>query len=671
MDPLASESNGLSESQPAFRLDGGGGLRVVNARFLREREFDWGLFAGYEQLRVLTYSASVKAIIRMLDQYSFSAFECVFGYEGVLRDIKTILAFQKVVVGQTRAAIMGLKDERHLHILEKIHAGQAHFRVLRKAIAHAKIYLLSSSDGRTCVIIGSANLSEQAFSGKQPETLVAFDDEEAWTHYNRMFDIIRDSASDEISLPEDRITKAEIEISDTPVLSDPASTLVVEAPAESQASIPVQIERVDKVLEVLTPRLSGAIPSFRNGFQRITPETKREMSRINLVKSAEEVDTRYFSIDRANRTALLTGNPFSLEWDEKAVRKDAELLLEYFQNYEGAFEGNVPNLQRDYFTLASWLYFSPFMCDLRNLALLQDSDVIRYPSFAIVFGKSNCGKTSLVDTLTTSMFGFVPNVNKLSFTEAQLRGIQANYKRLTVVFDDIARKRFNDYGKNMIKDEGHPGVEEYPGFILSMNAAEPQSFPDEVVKRSLMIYTTTALPPHDERLRQRLQGRIQEMRRGLTGHLYRRYLVDVMDRLDEQRLPEDWLALSSETLSNILMEAAGIAPTWCQPVTWLAYAERRYDRVKARLENLLQDSARARSEGESPTGWMVDGDKVIIWAPRDPWGRSGFNWEDVPSTLIDEDASSGDRTVLRRVSLERFLGQRIGTPRPWWKLLGK
>jgi phosphatidylserine/phosphatidylglycerophosphate/cardiolipin synthase-like enzyme len=153
---------------------------------------------------VLTYSVSINAIVRMLDKYSFTTFECVFGYEGALRDIKDILAFQKVVVGDTRAAIMGLKDERHLHVLEKVHAGQASFRVLRKHIAHAKLYLLSNSDGHTRVIIGSANLSERAFSGRQPETLVKFDDDEqAWHHYNRMFDEIRDSASDEIQLPKD------------------------------------------------------------------------------------------------------------------------------------------------------------------------------------------------------------------------------------------------------------------------------------------------------------------------------------------------------------------------------------------------------------------------------------------------------------------------------------
>ena len=219
----------------------------------------------------------------------------------------------------------------------------------------------------------------------------------------------------------------------------------------------------------------------------------------------------------------------------------------------------------------------------------------------------------------------------------------------------------------MIKDELQPAVSEYPGFILSMNA-EPQSFPDEVVKRSMTIYTTTALPAHDERLRQRLQGRIQEMRRDLTGHLYRRYLSNIMDLLHEERLPEDWLLLSSGALSGILAGAtSGTAPSWCQPVTWLAYAEKRYDRVKARLSNLLRESARAKNEGEVPNGWMIDGDKVIVWEQRDAFGRRGFDWEDVPSTLIDEDASSSNRTVLHRGSLDAFLGQRLREPRRWWK----
>ena len=125
------QSDRANANQAALGLDDGTGLRVVCANFVDEQKFGWDLFSGYQKLRVLTYSASVNAIIRMLDDYSFESFECVFGYEGTLREIKNILAFQKVVVGDMRAAIMGLKDERHIRILEKVHAGQAHFRVLR------------------------------------------------------------------------------------------------------------------------------------------------------------------------------------------------------------------------------------------------------------------------------------------------------------------------------------------------------------------------------------------------------------------------------------------------------------------------------------------------------------------------------------------------------------
>lgn len=666
---LFGNSEDKNDVQGGLGLDDQGGLRVVDAKFLDEHQFSWDLFSGFDSLKVLTYSASVNTIVRMLDKYSYNKFECVFGYEGVLRDIKDVLSFQKVVIGNTRAAIMGLKDERHIHILEKVNSGEARFYVLRKYIAHAKLYLLSDINGHTRVIVGSANLSERAFSGRQPETLVKFDnDENAWQHYNRMFERIKKDSSDEIPLPKERIITADIEITDTPVMTNSSATLIIDTPSaeELEVSAPVQIAKVEKIVAAISPSISSAIPPVRSGKQKITPEVKRDIGRIRLVKSAEEADSRYFSLDRVNRTALLSGERFPLEWNETAVSADANLLVNYFKNYEGAFEGNVPRLQRDYFIFMAWLYFSPFICDMRSLALLQDRDVIRFPSFAIIFGKSNCGKTSLVDTLMTSMFRYTRTIPKDNFTASNLRALQQAYKRFPVVFDDIGRSAFIRHGKEMIKNEMQLPVAENPGFVVSMNA-EPQSFPDEIVKRSMMIYTTTALPPHNEELRQRLQSTIQEMRHGLTGHLYRRYLVEVMDQLDNERLPEDWLALSSGVLSNVISKATGKPPpNWCQPVTWLGYAENRYDRVKARLDSLLRQATHSENEGETPNGWKIEGDKIIVWEQRDAFGRRGFDWEDVPSTLIDEEASGSNRTVLHRASLEAFLGRRVRVLRRWW-----
>ncbi len=649
-------------------LDDGSGLRVVKAGFIEEDPFDWSLFGGFSSLKVLTYSASAAAIVKMLDDFSFDEFECVFGCEATLGNMVDVLAFQKVVVEETRVAIMGLKDERHRSILQKIASGQAGFRVLRSSVAHAKLYLLANG-GRTRVIVGSANLSERAFSGRQPETLVVFDnDAAAWDHYSRMFDAIRDSGSDEVPLPEERIKRAEIEVPETPVLSETSSTVIITpVPAtEAEVSTPMQVKRIEKVAAVLKPRLSAANPPMRGGKQRITPTIKRELSRIRLVKTTDEAVSRYLSIDRLNRTAVISGEPFPLEWGAEYVARDANLLLDYFSNYQGAFEGDVAMLQRDYFTFMAWLYFSPFICDLRSIAYLHDSDVIRYPTFAIIFGKSNCGKTSLVDTLMTSMFGRAHTVEKQSFTAARLRALQHAYKRHPVVFDDIGRPAFNRHGKDLIKDEYPPQIEEYPGFVLSMNA-EPHSFPDEIVKRSLTIYTTTALPAHDEQLRQRLQTRIQQIRGELTNHLYRRYLVEVMDLLEDDPLPEDWLATSSNVLSAILAESSKAdPPAWCRQARWLGYADKRYDRVRNRVLSLLRQPAYVKREGDTANGWTIEGDKVVVWEQRDAFGRSGFDWNDLPSTLIDEAASSGNRTVLHRNSLEKFLGQRLRPRRSWW-----
>ena len=68
------------------------------------------------------------------------------------------------------------------------------------------------------------------------------------------------------------------------------------------------------------------------------------------------------------------------------------------------------------------------------------------------------------------MFGYAHTIDKQSFTASRLRGLQQAYKRFPVVFDDIGRTAFNRHGKDIIKDEMQPPVQESPGFILSMNA---------------------------------------------------------------------------------------------------------------------------------------------------------------------------------------------------------
>ena len=672
---------------PRLDLDDGTGLRVASARFEAESKFSWTLFDGFDRIRILTYSAGVGAIIRLLDRHGFSDFECVLGCESTLHTLKDILAFQQVAIGDTRTAIKKLSDQRHAFILSRVREGQARFRVLRRQMAHAKLYLLEDTkSGRLRVIIGSANLSEAAFSGNQSETLVCFDDDSAaWDHYLGMYEAVRDRASDEIPLPPERIEQAEIGLEEVPVLdSTDHSTLVIDtAEADPQQSevmhfnVPAQIERIERMRAAIPPVVANIIPPHRNGRQSIPPEIRRrivkESSRIRVVQSDEETDHSEMSIDRQAKAVTLFGEPFSLEPDLASAREDARLLVDFFGNYEGTFEGGmgVERLQRDYFILWSWLYFSPLMCDMRTLAG-HDGDIFRFPSFAIVYGKPSCGKTSLIDTLVTSMFGKAYNIDKREFTKSRLRDIQYAYKRFPAVFDDIGRPAIRNHGEEVIKDENPLPIAEYPCFVLSMNQ-ELKAFTDQIVKRSLMIYTTTALPSYKEGLRHDLHLKIQGVRRGLSTNLYREYLRRVLAQLDDVPRLDDWLEFSSRALSELIADMSGDAPPkWCTPIGWDEYADKRHERVKSQVEHLLRPAMRMNKEGDRPTGWILESDKVIVIEQTDTFGRREFDWENVPSTLVDDNASVGGRTVLNRRELEDFLGNRFRSHQGglWSRMVG-
>ncbi len=107
---------------------------------------------------------------------------------------------------------------------------------------------------------------------------------------------------------------------------------------------------------------------------------------------------------------------------------------------------------------------------------------------------------------------------------------------------------------------------------------------------------------------------------------------------------------------------------WCKAVSWLEYAEHRYDRIKAKLTHLLRDTRRRKSESEAADGWLIEKNQIIVWEQQDAFGRRNFDWVDVPSTLVDEDASSGGRTVLNLKNVQEFLGKDLNRRGRTWSL---
>ena len=643
------------------------GLQVVSAQFRGVEPFSWDVFDGFDHMHVLTYSVSTPMIVRMLDKYTFQRFECVFGYEGGLGRFADVIAFQQFLINQVRDSALKLADERQRLIFERIQSGTAKFYVVKDNIAHAKLYLLESEDPlRRRVIVGSANLSGRAFGGRQPETLLVFDDDErAWQHYSREYDAVKETAADRIDMPVD-LRSAEIAFTETPLLQDPGLT-VFQAPVADELTLPQIVHKVEE-LAVPVDRVVSPQVARENGRYVLTPTVKAEIKKMRWRKGRQEDDeTRPTSltIHQESRHVSLSGDHVSLETNDEGTKRSAEAIAEYFNNYELGFVGDVPQLQRDYFTFMSWLYISPFMCDLRTRAVVGGGNVFHYPSFAVIYGKSNCGKTSLVDTLIASMFGHPNTVDKDAFTRGMLRGLQQNYRRFPVVFDDINRRRFNLHGLDIVKDENLPPVKEHPCFVVSMNA-EPQSFQDEVVKRCLMIYANTSLPTHKHALADKLHSSVEDIRNRLTTDFYLRYLTAIMDKLDATPMPGDILRTSSETICELMGESVDERlPEWCRPVSWDEYAGKRYERPARRLDALLAPENYRKAVGDGEQDWTLQGDTVVVWERADAFGRTSLKG-DIPDFLYDDTSSVGDTFVLWSKQTEEFLGRRIATPGFRW-----
>ena len=263
---------------------------------------------------------------------------------------------------------------------------------------------------------------------------------------------------------------------------------------------------------------------------------------------------------RCRLLQLFVGSAWPLDNLDEKVREDAESLVTFWDAYRGVFRGRVEKLQRDYFVFLCWMFFSPLMCTLRRRGSLEGRDVIRFPRVGIVYGKSNSGKTQLVDIVGKFMFGHdFPGAIRSKLTAHTLRGIEASYGRMPAFFDDVGWNRFRDHAPEYIKDETPAPHDETPCTIMSMNA-RMRGFPDEVAKRCLLIYSSASLPSEDEAGRIAMSDRLSSIEP--TTHLYRRYLGEVLARLDTGG--SDWLLLSSKILGEILVEC-GHDPAWAKP----------------------------------------------------------------------------------------------------------
>ena len=673
-DPSGAESDGAFELFPSDAA--WVRTRVLDAQAMGTREFDLEEFAQYRRIRILTYSSSIQMLHTVLDRFADSQVECVLGYARVVNDLADIIALQTAAMEDVRSALRDLSGSQRGEVLERVRDGRLHVRVVEGHASHAKIFLLSDGpDGGRCVLTGSANFSTPALLGEQHEVLIRFCDDRAWEHFEGQYLEVRDHASAEVplaTLSEHRLDAAEeIPPDAAPVLAAGRGAQIIQLahPAETGDSVE-NGRRVEKLHDVILP----ALPKMAQRPGEVTlrlDETmrKRFTGILRRQKRRQESAHPTFRVDPLLREATVCGAPWPLSSEDEKVREDAAALATFWDAYSTAFRGRVDKLQRDYFVFLCWMFFSPFICTLRRQASVEGRDVIRFPKVGIVYGKSNSGKTQLVEIVGRFMFGDdFQGAIRTPLTTQNLRAIDASYRRMPAFFDDVTWRRFRDHAPEYIKDETLSPHDETPCTVVSMNA-RVGSFPDEVVKRCLLIYSSASLPSEDESSRIAMSDRLSSIEP--TTHMYRRYVNVVLERLDSNDRQTDWLSLSSGILNDLLV-GCGQDAAWAQPLEWEAYASTRYDALREQLRSLLSSTRRHSSRPPPDTeGWYAEEDRIWVRVGTSSFGHPDFEWRDLPTYMLHEHESRAAEFVLDLSAVESFLNQRLVSSRrrfslwPW------
>jgi hypothetical protein len=602
-------------------------IQVFDIRITGTRELAWRtLFEGFQHLKVITFSASVPAILEVAQM--FEDVEITFGSERVLSQelaaleqassatgyrFTDALADQKAFIERLVRPALSAHGEQ---LLERVHAGTLRFRLLRQVPSHAKLYLMGGESGFR-VVTGSANLSFAALTGRQRETFFVSDAEADHRRFMAYY-----------TQNEER--------------SDPvaADLLVVSSdrPDHPRLAVPDNALDVEKVPCFRFLRAQGAI------VESLKPPTMPELS-VAAIRHASELGTelRQLSLDRNRSGAtVVTAQGFARAWRAHSSRPitdktdrvqaaridletglitlddrpwhrigqpvpwpvaqgDARLLAPYFEGF-ARFYGDAAGVSRSYWALACWLYAAPFAPLLRSAALRHDGSPLAFPVQAVLYGRSDGGKTMFSRVISRSMFGIEQMIRGQHFTTARALGLREQLGAIPLLIDDVNRDRFAQYVPDLVKFD-HESGEGYAPILISTNRDVTAVTPD-LRKRMIVCHIDGARP----RSMPEAPARAALSRIGTA--LYRTYLDRLAPRIpaligaltDRPDDPPDLLRLSSETLGDLLGEALDGLPPWATPI-----GLDELDRLKEKpLLDLLgelveQDSERVsvnRSAGE-------------------------------------------------------------------------
>lgn len=547
-------------------------IDVVKLEYVEAEAMTWQeLFCGFDKLKAITFSSGINFVYNLFDM--FADVEVIFGCESVMSfSFQEILAYQSAMIERIR----DFESRSKQKVIDRIEDGTVHFYIANKQLSHEKIYLLEAKDGRKRVVMGSANMSYNAFSGIQRENICCVDGGSAYDWYLEKFYDLKENSTDKIS--KKAILKADVyENMDNLPISESIKVkkvMVIEPVKELDKEVEFVLD-VHNLSKELTPIVPKCDKKTGKVAVSVDSLTRLQRHRSDEIIKEKELRSEYpqLKVDYEKSSICLNGQMVDLNPSKDNVKSDVQLFIKYMDGYS-KFHGDYEGVQYRYFEFANWFFCSPFMAKMRDMAARFNQNKLPYPVFGLVYGQSKAGKTSFLETLLKMMIGQKPKISAPDFTRSSIEALKNTVEGAPIIVDDLTQSRFSQHAIETIKNDDF-GVGEhnvnYPAVVISANE-DVKAVAPEVIRRTVICRVNAGLT-NTEVMKSNVVRTVQQK---IGTAFYREYLRRMLENIpelielikdDEAESAPDILELSSKIICEIISENVDEIPQYIRMLT--------------------------------------------------------------------------------------------------------
>ncbi len=557
----------FDEESAQGTLESANKLDVVRMQYIGAESIEWkDLFSGFDKLYAITFSSGINFVYKLLNMFEYT--EVIFGCENVISyKMSEIFAYQNNLIEKLREKASKSK----MDLLDKIDSGKAKFYIARKQLSHEKIYLLESNDGRKRVIMGSANMSYNAFGGNQRENICYVDGDDAFAWYKDVFNSLKENSTDEISHKAIDISDLSDNIDSLPISETIKVSKVLELETDKsnleEIEFILDTQNLAKSLEPMLPKSDKKTGKLLLSSDSII-KLRRHIKDDEVKKKELNRDYPKLKINAFEQKVTLNDEPLDLNPTQEEIKHDVDLFISYMEGYK-KFHGDFEGMQYRYFEFANWFFCSPFMAVMRDMAARFDQNKLPYPVFGLVYGQSKAGKTSFLETLLKMMIGQKPKVSAPDFTRSSIEGLKQTVQGAPIIVDDLTNIRFNQHAIETIKNDDF-GISKhlttYPAVVISANE-DVKAVAPEVIRRTVICRVEAGLT-NTEVMKSNVVRNVQQKIGTAFYREYLRRMLEVLPDLIEELRAEDAesapdiLKHSSEIIVSIVKEYSNLVPMY-------------------------------------------------------------------------------------------------------------